>query len=89
MAGELTPGATPRRWAPEGGIRKHNEKIHRESKIADYKKLPFQFSKPPKNKRHEWFECVECGRIIAAPINTIMYACPDCKKATKVERIKE
>jgi len=88
--GELSPGSTPRRWVPEGGIKKHNEKIHRESKIADkYKNLPFQFSKPPKNKRHEWFECVECGRIIAAPINTIMYACPDCKKATKVERIKE
>jgi DNA-directed RNA polymerase subunit RPC12/RpoP len=89
MAGELTPGATPRRWIPEGGIKKHNEKIHRESKVSDNKNLPFQFSKPPKNKRHEWFECVECGRVISAPVNTIMYACPDCKKATKVERIKE
>ena len=90
MAGELTPGATPRRWVPEGGIQRHNNKIHKESKVADnYKKLPFEFSKPPKNKRHEWFECIECGRITSLPINTVMYACPDCKKATKVEKIKE
>ena len=79
-----------RRWVPPGGIKKHNEKIHRESKIADdHKNLPFTFSKPTKDKRHEWFECVECGRVISAPVNTVMCVCPDCKKATKVKVIKE
>ena len=79
-----------RRWIPEGGIKKHNEKIHRESKIADdHKNLPFTFSKPMKNKRHDWFECVECGKAISAPVNTIMCVCPNCKKATKVKKVKE
>ena len=79
-----------RRWIPEGGIKRHNEKIHRESKIADdYKNLPFTFSKPPRNKRHGWFECVECGKIISASINTDMCVFSNCKKATKVEKIKD
>ncbi len=88
--GELSPGVTPRRYIPEGGIQKHNEKIHRESKFADdHKNLPFTFSKPTKPKRHEWFSCVECGRELSAPKNTFMYACPICKKATKVVKIDE
>ena len=79
-----------RRWVPPGGIKKHNEKIHRESKIADdHKNLPFTFSKPTKDKRHEWFECVECGKVISAPVNTVMCVCSDCKKATKVMKVKE
>ena len=79
-----------RRWIPPGGLKRHNEKIHRESKIADdHKNLPFTFSKPTKDKRHEWFECVECGRVISAPVNTVMCVCSDCKKATKVKVIKE
>ncbi len=88
--GELSPGSTPRRWIPEGGERKHRERIHRESKIADdHKNLPFQFSKPPMTKKQTWFKCAECSREFSASVNTIMYACPDCKKATRVERIKE
>jgi len=88
--GELSPGSTPRRWIPEGGEQKHREKIHRESKFAeDHKNLPFSFSKPPRNKKHEAFECIECGNTIWAPINTIMCVCSCCNKATKVERIKE
>jgi hypothetical protein len=79
-----------RRWIPEGGLQKHREKIHRESKFADdHKNLPFTFSKPTKPKKYEWFGCVECGRVLSAPKNTIMYACPDCKKATKVVRIDD
>lgn len=86
--GELSPGATSRRWIPEGGLHKHNEKIHKESKFADdYKNLPFSFSKPPRSKRHEWFECVECGHILSAPKNTVMVECRQCNKATKVERM--
>ena len=77
-----------RRWVPEGGVKKHNEKIHKESKFADdHKKLPFNFSKPAKDKKTADFECVECGRVFGAPINTIMCACPVCKKATKVEKV--
>jgi hypothetical protein len=75
---------------PEGGERKHRERIHRESKIVDtHGNLPFNFSKPPKLKKHAWFKCVECNRILSASKNTIMCACPECKKATKVERIEE
>lgn len=89
MGKELSPGSTPRRWIPEGGEQKHREKIHRESKFADdHKNLPFTFSKPPRRSRNETFECVECGRILSAPVNTIMCSCPVCKKATKVERIE-
>jgi rubrerythrin len=86
--GELSPGSTKRRWVPEGGEKKLREKIHRESKFADdYKKLPFTFSKPPRNKKHRWFECTACGRILEAPINTIMCVCPICKKVTEVKGI--
>jgi len=88
--GERSPGSTKRRWVPEGGEKKLREKIHRESKFADdHKDLPFTFSKPTKNKKHDLFECVECGTIISAPTNTIMCVCSCCSKATKVERIKE
>jgi hypothetical protein len=82
--GELGPGSTPRRWLPERGETKLRHKIHKESKIADdYKNLPFEFSKPPKNKRHELFECVECGHLFYAPVNTIMCVCKGCKNACK------
>ena len=88
--GELSPGSTPRRWEPEGGERKHRERIHRESKAADnHGNLPFEFSKPSKGKKHTWFRCVECQREFSASVNTVMYACPECKKATKVERVEE
>jgi predicted Zn-ribbon and HTH transcriptional regulator len=88
--GELNPGSTPRRWDPPGGIKAHNEKIHRESKFADdHKKLPFTFSKPAKGRKIEDFRCVECGRIFSASKNTVMCICPDCKKLTKAERISD
>lgn len=85
---ELSPGSTPRRWAPDGGERKLRERIHRESKWADDNlNLPFKFSKPQKSKKSDYFECVECGRVLLASTNTIMCVCPDCKKVTKVVRI--
>jgi len=78
-----------RRWVPEGGLQKHREKIHRESKFADeHKNLPFTFSKPQR-KSNEVFRCVECGRIFSAPKNTIMCICKECNKVTKAERINE
>lgn len=82
--------ADGRRWVPEGGLQKHREKIHKESKFADdNKNLPFTFSKPQKPKRHDLFRCVECGRVFSAPVNTIMCECKDCGKATKVELVED
>ena len=88
--GELSPGATSRRWIPEGGERRHNEKIHRESKFADdHKNLPFELSRPPRRGKQEPYVCAVCGYFLYARKNTVMVACPDCKKATKVVKIDE
>jgi hypothetical protein len=75
-----------RRWIPEGGLQKHNEKIHKGSKIANDKNLPYNFSKP-KRQASSYFECEECGREFAAGKNTVMVICPDCKKVTKARKL--
>jgi len=86
--GELSPGSTDRRWIPEGGLTKHRDKIHKESKFADdHLNLPFEFSKPKKVGRRDWFKCVECDRELFVSVNTVMCVCTNCKKVTKVERI--
>ena len=88
MGKELSPGVTDRRWIPEGGLQKHRDKIHKESKLSDdHLNLPFEFSKPIKAGRQGWFECVECSRELFVSVNTVMCICPYCKKVTKVERI--
>jgi len=88
MGVELDPGTTDRRWIPDGGLQRHRDKIHKESKLTDdHMNLPFEFSKPRKGGKRDWFECVECGRELFESVNTVMCACPVCKKATKVERI--
>jgi len=88
MPGELSPGSTPRRWVPEGGERKHREKIHRESSLADgNKNLPFTFSKPQNSRKAHLFQCSECGNSFFAPKRTIMCICSKCKKVTKVELV--
>lgn len=84
---ELSPGSTGRRYIPEGGLQKHRERIHKESKSADEKNLPFTFSKPIKSKRQAEFSCKVCGRIFLASVNTVMCACPNCKKVTEVELV--
>ena len=90
MPGELSPGTTGRRWVPEGGEQKLREKIHRDSKFADdHKNLPFEFSKPVKPKKHDWFECVNCGSVKSAPKNTVMVVCKDCKQASEVRRLSD
>ena len=82
------PAGSPRRWIPEGGIQKHRERIHRESKFADdNKKLPFTFSKPFKDKKYITFECVECGKIIQGTKNAVLCICPVCKKVVKIMEI--
>jgi len=78
-----------RRWIPEDGLRKHRDKIHRESKIADTKNLPYTITRPPVRKSFVWFECVECGRSFSAAKNTCMIVCPECKKLTKVRQLHE
>ena len=77
----LSPGSTPRRYEPEIGIRKLNEKIHKESKFADdYKNLPFRFSKPKKPGRQSYFKCNNCGYIFSAAVSTVGVICNECKK---------
>jgi hypothetical protein len=86
--GELSPGATKRRWEPEGGVRRHNEKIHRESRYAnEHKNLPFKFSKPPKSKRQMTVECVECGYMTHVSVNTVGMICNECKAYVSVKEV--
>jgi DNA-directed RNA polymerase subunit RPC12/RpoP len=86
--GELSPGSTPRRWEPEGGVRKHNERIHRESNFADqYKNLPFSFSKPRKSGRKEYMACTNCGHIVHLSVNTVGIICNECKTYNEVKEV--
>ena len=84
----LDAGATPRRYEPVGGIKSHNERIHRESEIIDKNKsLPFSFSKPKKSQKPKAVICVNCGYTTVANKNTVGIICPKCKKFSKVEEI--
>lgn len=86
---ELDPGSTGRRWEPEGGIKKHNERIHRESRIVDsHKNLPFKFSKPKKSKKHVLMKCKRCNHIVSLQKNSVGMICPKCKKYSNVEVLK-
>jgi hypothetical protein len=76
----------PRRWIPESGLQEYREKIHKESKIADKKNLPFTFSKPWKAKKQSQFKC-GCGHIFLASKNTVMVICSKCKQLSKVEKM--
>lgn len=85
---KLNPGSTERRWDPPGGVKKHNEKIHRESKfVDDNKNLPFEFSKPYKHKKSKTVKCLNCGYITSVPINTVGMVCHECKKYSSVEEV--
>jgi hypothetical protein len=76
----LDPGSTPRRYTPSSGERAHRERIHRESKIADSKNLPFTFSKPKTSGRSSYFSCNNCGYIFRSSVNTVGAVCNECKK---------
>jgi len=84
---ELSPGSTPRRYVPALGEKKHRERIHRESKIADSKNLPFTFSKPKKPKRQSSFKCKHCGYVFSAPVNTVGVICSECKTFSLCDQI--
>ena len=85
--GELRPGATPRRWEPEGGVKKLNDKIHRESKYADnYKNLPFSFRKPFKPLgKSSLIRCNNCGNLSYGTSSTVGMICSKCKQFSSVE----
>lgn len=86
--GELSPGVTKRRWEPTGGLRKHRERIHRESKFADdNKNLPFEFSGISKQRKPATVECSFCGNVVRASVDTVGMICSRCKKFVSVEVI--
>ena len=84
------PAGADRRYEPEIGIRKHNERIHKESKLAEAKNLPFNFRKPPKPLgRSVGIECPYCERYIGSNTNTVAIICSGCGKFFKVEESNE
>jgi len=88
--GELSPGSTPRRYEPEGGVKKHNERIHRESKYVDeHKNLSFKFSKPKSPGRQKYVRCNGCSSISRTSINTVGIICDHCHNYCGVEDIEE
>jgi ribosomal protein S27E len=86
---ELPAGATPRRYEPECGIKKHNERIHRESKYADaHKNLPFTFRKAYKPKgQNAYVHCDNCGHITSATTVTVGMICKECGKFSTVTEV--
>lgn len=87
---ELPPGSTSRRYEPEGGLKRHNERIHRESKYTDdNKNLPFSFRKPLKPKGNSTYvRCDNCGHIISATTATVGIICNECKKFSSVTEVE-
>lgn len=86
--GELSPGSTPRRWEPEEGTKKLNERIHRESKRIDtYSNLEFSFSKPKRQARKCWKRCYNCGKASYVSINTVGMICSSCHKYVSVREV--
>ena len=85
---ELSPGATPRRYEPAGGLKQHKERIHRESKQADSKNLDFTFSKPYKPRgRSVTVQCDNCGYTTSGTTATAGIICPECKKFSTVSEV--
>jgi len=89
--GELRPGVTPRRWEPEGGVQKLNQRIHKESKFADdHKNLPFSFRKPHKpHGRPQLIKCDNCGNISYGTTATVGVICKSCKKFSTVSEVNK
>jgi ribosomal protein L37AE/L43A len=87
MAGELEPGSMGRRYLPEKGLKRHRDKIHRESAEYDKKNMPFTFSKPPRRGSTRTFQCLNCGHVFEAPKKTIMVICSVCKQLSKVREL--
>lgn len=85
---ELDAGSTNRRYEPVGGLKKHNDKIHKESEYADkYKDLPFEFSKPKKQRRQAAKACSNCGDISYVSENCVGKICNKCKMYSSVVEV--
>jgi formylmethanofuran dehydrogenase subunit E len=86
---ELRPGVTKRRWEPEGGVNKLNQRIHKESKFADsHKNLPFSFSKPVKVRgRTSLVKCDNCGAVTYGTNTTVGIICKHCNKFSSVSEV--
>ena len=85
---ELSPGSTPRRYEPKGGVAKHNARIHKESKEMDGKNLDFTFSKPWKPKGPSAVvACDNCGYQLSGTKVTVGVICPECKQFSTVSEV--
>jgi len=90
ISSELAPGTMPRRWSPPGGEKKYRERIHKESKHADNKNLPFTFRKPPKPKgRSLLLKCDNCGAVISGTTVTVGIICSSCGKFSTVSAVED
>jgi len=87
---ELPAGATPRRYEPESGIQKHNERIHKESRYVDeHKNLPFSFRKPQKPMgRTAYVQCDNCGNVSGGTTATVGVICKSCGTFSTVTEIE-
>lgn len=89
VSSELAPGATPRRYEPASGIKKHNERIHKETAYVDkYKNLPFEISKPKKPKKQTIKVCANCGHPVQVSVDCVGVICRYCHKYSSVEEIE-
>jgi len=85
---ELEPGVTPRRYEPVSGLKKHNERIHRESKLMDGNNLPFTFRKPPKPiGSTAYIQCDNCGHITVGTTATVGVICVECRTFSSVSEV--
>jgi hypothetical protein len=86
---ELPPG-TPRRWEPECGTTRLEERIRKETAYAiDNKKLPFSVQKPPKPRGYSvLISCDNCGYVTYGTNITTGIICPKCKTFSSVTVVK-
>lgn len=85
----LEPGVTPRRYDPVAGVKKHNERIHKESRYVDeHKKLPFSFRKPSKPiGKTTYIMCSNCGNVSIGTTATVGIICKSCGKFSSVTEV--
>ena len=70
----------------EIGSKKYREMIHKSSKEADKKNLPFTFLPKRKLKggHRVVYECPECGNDMGGSNYTYMIVCSKCNKLVRV-----
>jgi len=90
VSSELAPGA-PRRYEPEGGVAKHNARIHKESSFVDkHKNLPFSFSKPTFSgaKKTTIKLCANCDAEVLVHTNAVGVICRSCGKYSSLKEVE-